>query len=50
MEMYIGMHVMMSIIKLPQMQMYWSKATQIPTVAELMLATVLIKLNIFSLQ
>ena len=36
MEMYIGMLVMMSIIKLPQMRMYWGKATQIPTVAEVM--------------
>lgn len=36
MEMYIGMLVMMSIIKFPQMRRYWSKATQIPTVAEVM--------------
>lgn len=36
MEMYMGMLVMMSIIKLPQMRMYWGKATQIPTVAEVM--------------
>ena len=36
MEMYIGMLIMMSIIKLPQMRMYWCKATQIPTVAEVM--------------
>ena len=34
--MYIGMLVMMSIIKLPQIRMYWSKETQIPTVADVM--------------
>ena len=36
MEMYLGMLVMMSIIKLPQLRMYWGKATRIPAVAYIM--------------
>lgn len=36
MEMYLGMLVMMSIIKLPQIRMYWGKATRIPAVADIM--------------
>ena len=36
MEMYLGMLVMMSVIKLPQIRMYWSKATRIPAVADIM--------------
>lgn len=36
MEMYLGMLVMMSIIKLPQIRMYWGKATRILAVADIM--------------
>ena len=36
MEMYLGMLVMMSIITLPQIRMYWGKATRIPAVADIM--------------
>ena len=34
MEMYLGMLVMMSIIKLLQIRMYWRKETRIPAVAD----------------
>lgn len=36
MEMYLGLLVMMSIVKLPQLRMYWSKETRIPSVADVM--------------
>ena len=36
MEMYLGLLVMMSIIKLPQIRMYWSKETRVPSVADAM--------------
>ena len=36
MEVYLGVLVMMSIIKLPQIQMYWSSETRIPSVADVM--------------
>ena len=36
MEMYLGMLVMMSIIKLPQIRMYWSSETRVPSVADVM--------------
>ena len=36
MEMYLGTLVMMSILTLPQIRIYWGKATRIPAVADIM--------------
>ena len=36
MEQYIGLLVMMSIIKLPQIRMYWAKETRVPCIADVM--------------
>ena len=36
MEQYIGLLVMMSIIKLPQIRMYWAKETRLPCIADVM--------------
>jgi len=47
MEMYLGLLVMMSIIKLPQICMYWSKETTIPLVADVMLVNHLEKIKQF---
>jgi hypothetical protein len=35
-EQYLGLLIMMSVIKLPQVRMYWAKETRIPAIADAM--------------
>ena len=49
MEMYFGLLVIMSIIKLPQIRMYWSKETRAPFMVDVTAINRFEKIKVFSL-